>query len=62
MWKEAVAAYFKVLLHYSPGGAQESHRNLGEDNLFPDGDVLPPEPKETVISSTFCGDYTYSNE
>jgi hypothetical protein len=28
IWKEVVMAIFKVLCWYSPGGTEESHKNL----------------------------------
>jgi hypothetical protein len=33
MWKESVAAYFKILSHYSPGGTEVNHDNGGSTHL-----------------------------
>jgi hypothetical protein len=32
MWKEAVVIYFKGLAKYSPGGTEEKHEYLSQDN------------------------------
>lgn len=58
MRKEAVEAYFKVLPQYLPGGAQESHRNLGEYSMLPDGDMLLTEPKEALVFCIFFVEIT----
>jgi hypothetical protein len=35
MWEEEVAAYFKLLSQYLPGGSEGNHKNLSQDSQSP---------------------------
>jgi hypothetical protein len=45
MWKKADVAQCKVLLRYLPGGTEENHENLSQDNRSPGRDLGPGTPE-----------------
>jgi hypothetical protein len=54
MWKEAVAAQFKVLSWHLPGGTKETRETLNQDSRFSgqDSNPRPPEYEAATIFNT----------